>query len=354
MDDNFLDNGAVLPHGLLSNDQRAMLEGYAKSYENYAMRVGVVIETYPVTDEQNRSKLTTEYDVVVIEQNKDKGTTTILYRNCMSSEGLGSIADYFERTLRKRKRKSKKGSASDLNDQNGAVVLLLCLDASSDKGIIVGALTHPNRKTNLKTDEAYLEGEYNGVNIKVETDGSTTLTFKGATDNDGKIVDSTQGPTTLKIEKDGSYQVGHKTITQRLDKSGKASLTADADISNVTKKNFTVEATENIDLKATKNFNLACNELVMAAEGSATLNCQKLSVNAKSDIVLKGSQFQVEAEALAKIKGSSIVLDGMVSLGGQGGQPVVLLSAMILGTGNLGIPVISNVISGFATKVTAQ
>lgn len=351
---NMLDNGAVLPHGILSENAGAMMEGFNKSYKNFPLRVGVVTETYPVSSETNKSKLCTEYDVLVIEQNADIGATTIQYRNCMSAEGLGSIADYFERTLRKKKKKTTKGDSVNLKGQNGAIVLMLCLDGMSDKGIIIGQLTHPDRPTNLKDDAPFLTGEYNGVNITVNTDGSATFIFKGATDNDGKIIDSSQGPTTVKVEKDGSYQVDHKTIMQRFDKKGVASLTADDNITNTTKKDFQVTATENIKLTATKDMTATMDKLIMTASGSAKLSMQELNVEAQSSIMVKGSQFQLEAQGLANIKAPSIVLDGLVNLGGQGGQPVLLLSSIMMGTGNLGIPVISNAISGYAIKTLAQ
>lgn len=350
---NVLNNGAVLPSGLLSGSNDNMMAGFKKTYQNSSLRIGVVKESYSVKDPNNITKLVPEYDVIVFEQNEDKGATVITYKNCMAAESLGSIADFFEANLRKIKNKKSKGTTPTLGGHNGAVVLLLCLDGMSEKGIIVGSLTHPDRKTTLVDTEPHLEGEYNGVNIKVEKDGSTTLTFKGATDNDGKATDASQGNTVMKIEKDGSYQVNHKTITQRLDKKGQASLTADDDISNTTKKNFNVTATENIALKATKDLNAECDKLVAKATGSAMLECQKLDIKAESEINIKGSEFQVEAESLAQIKASTIVLDGLVSLGGQGGQPVLVLSTQFIGVGNLGIPVISNAISGFATKVMA-
>ena len=351
---NKLDNGAVLPSGLLGTQENAMMEGFNKSYKNFPLRIGVVVETYVVSNERNKSKLTTEYDILVIEQHQDRGATTILYRNCMASEGLGAIADFFEKTLRKKKKKTTKGDSTNLKGQNGAVVLLLCLDGMSDKGIIMSFLTHPDRPTTLKTEDPRLEGEYNGVNIKVESDGSTMLTFRGATDNDGKVTDASQGDTVIKIEKDGSFQVNHKTINQRFAKDGKASLTADDDISNTTKKNFNVTATESINMKASKDFNLDCVALAAKASGSATLECQKLLVNSQSEIDLKGSQFKVEAEAMARIQSTVIVLDGQVSLGGDGGQPVLLLSTQFIGIGNLGAPVLSTAIAGYAVKVTAQ
>jgi len=350
---NVMNNGAVLPTGLLDVNANAMMAGFNKTYKNNALRIGVVVATYPVSDDKNRSKLTTEYDVLVVEQHEDKGSTTLLYRNCMSSEGLGSIADFFEKTLRPKKKKTTKGDSVNLKGQDGAIVLLLCLDGMSDKGIIISALTHPDRKTTLKDADPRLEGEYNGLNIKVEKDGSATLTFRGATDSEGKVLDKNQGDTVVGIEKDGSFQIKHKTITQRLAKDGKASLTADDDISNTTKKNFNVTATENIAMKATKNFSAEMVDLIVKASGSATLECQKLAVKSQSDISIKGSQIMVEAEALAKIKATQITLDGLVSLGGEGGQPVLIMTSIILGIGNLGAPVISQAITG-AFKVSAQ
>lgn len=351
---NVMNNGAVLPTGLLDSNAGAMMAGFNKTYRNNALRIGVVVAAYPVSDDKNRSKLTTEYDVLVIEQHEDKGSTSLLYRNCMSSEGLGSIADFFEKTLRPKKKKTTKGDSVNLKGQDGAIVLLLCLDGMSDKGIIISALTHPDRKTTLKDADPRLEGEYNGLNIKVEKDGSATLTFRGATDSEGKVLDKNQGDTIIGIEKDGSFQTKHKTITQRLDKNGKASLTSDDDISNTTKKNFNVTATENIVLTATKNFNLSSTDLVAKASGSAMLQCQKLSIQADSDIMVQGSQISLQAQSMAGIKAANITLDGIVALGGDGGQPILLLGTLFLGIGNLGAPVMSNAIAGFAVKVTGQ
>lgn len=349
---NFLDNGAVLPSGLLGFDSEAGMRGFNKTYKNHALRMGVVVASYPASDPNNHSKLCNEYDVLVFEQQEDEGTTIIRYKNCLSAEGMGSLADFFEKSLRVQKRKPANGTI-DTKDQNGAVVLILCLDGVSEKGIVLGALTHPDRKTTITSDAPHLEGEYNGIHVVVNEDGSTTFTFKGATDNDGKIIDSSQGPTEIRIEKNGSYQVMHKTITQRFDKSGDASLTTDGDISNTTKKNFNVTATTNIALTSTGDTNMTANNWVAKASGSATLSMNALSITAQGNADIQAQQFTVEAQAMANIKAPQITLDGLVSLGGAGGQPVLILSTQFLGVGNLGLPVISTAIAGFATKVLA-
>lgn len=349
---NFLPNGAVLPSGLLGVDSESGMKGFNKTYKNFAMRMGVVVASYPATDPNNSSKLCNEYDVLVFEQDEGDGSTVIRYKNCLSAEGLGSLADFFEKSLRVQNRKPKNGSI-DSKDQNGAIVLILCLDSMSEKAIIIGQITHPDRKTTITSDAPHLEGEYNGVHVVVNEDGSTTLTFKGATDNDGKIVDATQGPTTITIEKDGSYQVSHKTIIQRFDKSGDASLTATGNISNTATKNFNVTATENIVLTSTKDTSANCDNFILAAQGSATMTMQSLSITAKGSAAIQAQQFTVEAQSMASIKAPTITMNGTTSIGGQGGQPILLLSAMFLGIGNLGIPVISNAIAGFSVNSTA-
>ena len=267
--DHILNNGAVLPSGLLSDNDAATMAGFNKSYKNFPLRVGAVVASYPISSDFNRSKLTTEYDVMVIEQNEDRGATTILYRNCMSSEGMGSIADYFEKALRPKKKKTTRGDSINLKGQDGAIVLLLCLDAMSDKGIIISQLTHPDRATNLVDEGPYLEGEYNGANIQINTDGSCVFTFKGATDNQGNPTDPSQGNTIARVEKDGSFQISHKTITFRMDKSGALTATATGDV------------------------NINCANATVTASGTATVEGTTVKLGAgASEAVIKGNVFK--------------------------------------------------------------
>lgn len=351
---NFLNNGSVLPSGLLGHNPLAHKEAFKKTYQNTSIKVGIVIATYPIGDVQNISKLFTEYDVLAFEQNENAGASVGIYKNCPMGSSLGGIADFFEMSLRKVEKITTKGPVPQISGQNGSLVLLLCINGMSDTGVIVGALGHPDRPTTITKDEPHLEGEYNGVHIVVNADGSTSLTFKGATDNYGNPTDPSQGDTAMSIEKDGSYQVTHKTITQRLDKNGKASLTTTDDISNTTKTNFNVTTTKDVNVTATGDMNISSNKFVVNAQGSAQLMCQKLEIQSQSDMDLTGQNFQVEAESMAGIKAPQITMDGMTFLGGSGGQPVLLLSTMFVGVGNLGSPVISQAISGYALKTFAN
>lgn len=284
--DNFLDNGTVLPFGLLGDNNEGLMAGFNKSYRNTPLRMGIVIRSYDISDLNNASKLSTEYDVYVFEQNEDKGSTIITYKNCLSSEGLGSIADFFEKNLRVRTATSTTASTLiNTTGQDGAIVLILCLDGMSDKAIIISGLTHPDRQTNLVNSDPFLEGEYNGVNIQVATDGSATFTFKGATDNNGDPIDSTQGNTVAKVETDGSFQINHSTITFRLDKNGTATLTANTDVD--------INATGDVNVVTKGDTTVQCTNATVTASANATIDGKAVLLGKDAaDAVIKGNTFK--------------------------------------------------------------
>ena len=72
---------------------------FNRTYQNFPIRAGIVIQRYELDDKNNLSKLAIEYDVIVIEQDRNMGTMPITYKNCLSSESLGSIGDFFEKKL---------------------------------------------------------------------------------------------------------------------------------------------------------------------------------------------------------------------------------------------------------------
>lgn len=332
--DNFLDNGAVLPHGLLGHSSGVSMAGFNKTYKNTALRMGIVIKSYPTDDDANLTKLTTEYDVLVFEQNEDKGSSIMTYKNCLSAEGLGSIADFFEKTLRVRSGGNLDGELLDTKDQDGAVVLIHCLDGVSEKAIIMGAITHPDRKSTITDDEPHLEGEFNGVNIKVDADGSTTLTFRGATDSQGEPLDDSQGDTTVKIEADGSFQVDHDSVTFRMDRDGDASLTAKKDI------NLTAEG--NINVVAQGDVNVTCTNVKVDASGQADITVggdTNLSVGGNCAAKVDGS-CKVESSGKTSVKASTIELNGSSgSVLTTATDPVV---DTIFGIPTMGVPTVKS------------
>jgi hypothetical protein len=346
---NRLSNGTVLPNGLLGVDTRSIVAGFNKTYANHSLKAGFITKVYPVDSEENINKISTEYDVVVIEQDSNRGITPITYKRCLSVDSLGSIADYFE-VKRRGQTKQKNNNKRDLNEQNGAIVLLLCLNGNSDSAIILGGLNHPERKTKIKGEGQQLFGAFNGVEVQVLPDGSCRLSFNGATDNDGKPIDSSQGVTTLDIEKDGSFQVKNKGVTQRLQKDGVFSVTAEKSGSIDAKENVSLKAGANINTESSGNTSQKMAEWLVKASGSATIECASFKLQSQGDAMVKASQVNVEASSLVKLKGSQVVLDGLTFCGGPGGTPAPTLSTKGIGVGNLGAPVMVTMIGPFATR----
>jgi hypothetical protein len=220
-----LSNGTVLPHGLQSvRGYEANVAAFNQSYRNTGIKAGFITASYAANDPNNKSKLCTEYDVFTIEQFENKGTTSILYKNCLSSQGFGSIADFFEFTLRYKTTQNQTG-APTFSDQDGAIVLIKCLDNCGDKAIVVGNLIHPDRPTDITSIAPQMAGEYNGVAVTVNNDGSCSFTFKGATDSQGVPTDPSQGNTTVQIATDGSFSIQHSAVTVQLQRSGEINIT---------------------------------------------------------------------------------------------------------------------------------
>lgn len=353
-----LKNGTVLPYGLLSLDAYKHNSGFNKSYANYCLRLGIVKKSYPVDAKENVLKKTTEYDVVVVEQDENRAITPITYKNCIVLDSFGGVGDFFEKSLRSQSKLKNKSKGNDFNNQDGASVLLLCLNGSSERGIIIGGFQHTERKTKLTGKGPQMFGSFNGVDIQVETDGSCRLTFNGATDSEGKPLDKEQGVTTVDIEKDGTIQFKNKGVTHRLQKDGKVVLAAEDAVTITNKKDFTIasedkDSKKKVTAKASDGkLSIDAVSLAIKASGSATMDFGSLKIGSEGEALVKAQTVNVEAGSMVKVKATNITLDGMVALGGAGGMPAVTMQTQFLGPGNLGAPVISQAIGPFSTKVT--
>jgi hypothetical protein len=283
-----LPNGTVVPFGLLSpNGSQTAVAAFNRSYKNTGIKAGLVQKSYAPTDSENQNGLCTEYDVLTIEQDENKGTTSILYKNCLSTQGFGGIADYLEYTLRPLTMQTSKGFPT-FSNQDGAIVLIQCLNNIGDKAIVVGTLIHPDRTTNVTSNDPQLYGEYNGVNVKVNTDGSVYLTFNGATDSQGAPTDSTQGVTAIQIETDGSFQAMNDQITFRMDRTQKnASLTASQDINLTASGKMNIVATGDCNITTQGKANItSTSDTVINASGDC-------NITASGNVAIKGTQINL-------------------------------------------------------------
>ncbi len=348
-------NDPVLPSSLLSVADQDYYSTFNYSFNNFSLKVGLVKKTYDTDHKENENKKMPEYDVLVFEQHEDQGVASTTYPHCIFLDTFGGLGDFFEF----KKRSPTDEQLLDPANSDGATVLMLCVDGISEKGLIIGAIPHPNRKSTL-TKEAgnHLEGQFNGLNWQINDDGALTITFKSGTDNKGVPKDEKAGGANWKIEKDGSIELSDGDAENvRLDKTAKT-LTANAenDISITSaKKNVSVTAGAAVNITAKK-------DLIAAAQGKAAFSASKtFDIIAKGAMKIEGKELKFDSKSMIEMKASSkISLDAsamlelkapIVKIAG-GTQPTLkAYELVVLGTGNLGIPVISTVIAGFSTKV---
>jgi hypothetical protein len=336
----------------------ASAKGHENRFENYSIKVGTVVKIHAIDAKTNISKSVVEYDVVALEQDQNSGSVYQTFRNCEIADGLGGIGDYLEKTFRPQTKKKKNQKTIDNIDQDGAQVLIACLNGASEKAIILSAIKHAARKTKLTGKGPQMFGSFNGIDIQVETDGSCRLTFNGATDNEGKPLDPKQGITTVDIEKDGSVQIKNAGVVQRLQKDGKLIVSAEDAVTLSNKKAFTIQSEDKdskkkVTLKADDGkLSIDAVSAALKASGSATMDFGSLKISSEGEALLKAQSLNIEASSMVKAKAANIVLDGMVALGGEGGTPAVTMQTISLGVGNLGIPVLSQFIGPFSSKVT--
>jgi len=319
-----------------------------------SLKVGIIIKTHDIDEESNTNKQIPEYDVLIVQENEGS-VEPVVYKNCINTDSFGGKGDFIEYKLRsnsKTNEKSQNKVNTDFGQQDGAMVLLFCLDGSIDKGVIIKSIAHNGRKSTL-TKEAgiHLEGEYNGVNWQVNKDGELTITFKSKTDNEGKPQDETAGGTHVKIDKKGSVDVntnleGDEETYIRMDKENKdVGLKAGANIGFTAKKDVAMIADGQITGKAK-------GAVMFEAEGTAKVSAKSsLDLEGKSAVNIKGGNVIINGENGVMIDGQQCMINTPKVFVGQGGTPAVIATTKFVGTGNHGAPVTCTAVGPFSSSV---
>jgi hypothetical protein len=347
---NRLPSGSYLPSGLLEMDDEEQT-AFNSTFNNMSLKMGIVKEAYEMDDANNVSRIATEYDVLVLEQRGQTAPTPIMYKNCVIMDMFGGIADFFEWRLRNQTKAEKREKDGDKigRFQDGAIVFLICLNGFNENAIIVGGAKHPKRKSGLTKEAGHaLMGEFNGLGIGVDKDGALTVSFKGATEHDGRPADSKVGGSFIKIKKDGSLEIsdGNKDRLA-IDKTKESTVLQSG-------KDMGINAGNQLDVVvgAAMKVSVAKN-LLIEAQGSATMKVKDLGVEVQGPTKFKTASLDVQVDGMVRLRGSQIVLDGMTFLGGMGGTPALTINSMWIATGNLGAPIVISgpPISGLSSKV---
>lgn len=338
--------GSVLPSSLFSDNEMRGISSYNKRYQNYGLKIGVVVKVIDIKDPRNSAGLFPEYDVAVVEQDTDIGYSLVFYRNCIRTDFFGGVAEFLDAKLRAPTEVGELG-VQDFKEQNGSMVLLQCLNGSSTSAVITGGVQHPRRKNVLNDEKGHgLIGEFNGIQIGIDKDGAFSLVFLGATDNNGEPLKADVGGSFFKITANGSIDIGD-------DKGERVFLDKEKNQLVITsKKDTNIDVGANLSINVTENANISVTkDLLASIQGSVNLDGKTLGVAIAGQTTVDSKGMTINAGPQLKAQAAQIVLDGMVSVGGPGGTPAVLMSTKFMGTGNKGFPVICSAIGPFSGKV---
>jgi hypothetical protein len=342
----------VPPSGLLEQISSDKVSSLNKRFENTPLRIGVITECYEINDPKNVTKLVPEYTVITQQTDGMKGIKNVTYTNVIAADKFGGIADFFEYKLRPTliKIDNQPNKVShDFKKQNGSLVVLLCLDGFSEKAIIIGGIPNvmdqkTQRKTTLTKENAlHMEGEYNGINWKVNKDGEFVLTFRSPTDNNGKVINNKYSGTFVKIDKTGSFQAKDKHNFVKMDNDkGGISLTTDA--------TQTTTADKNIELTAKADFIVKSDKWSTEIAGSATNKAASWGIEVSGDVNIKSSGPIKLDSSLLDIKTKTVNIQANKINLGVGGAPALILSTKFIGS-NAGGPVLSSPMGPFSSVV---
>lgn len=349
------DNEEVVNSSIHSVSENTGIQYQNEIFNNTKLKNGIVIAVYEIDDENNRNKKFPEYDVLIVEQKATSTMEPVIYRNCISIDGFGGVADFFEYKLRPVKEVEDKPTTplnTNFKGQFGSMVLLLCLDGASDKGIIVKSVPHPGRKTKLTKDAGlHLEGEYNGLNWKINKDGELTITFKSKTDDKGKPSDDQAGGTHVQIDKKGSVDVntnleGKEETYIRMDKENK-------DIGLKAGNKIGMTAVNNIAMKTDASIKgTAKSSIDFITEGAAKVSAKSsLDLEGKSIVNVKGGNVMISGQNGVIIEGQQTMINSPKVFVGSGGTPAVIVTTKFVGSGNHGAPVVSSAVGPFSSTV---
>lgn len=275
--------------------------------DSISLRLGEVKEIIYPEDEKSVSKRFTEYTVDVQQRDGNAPGTNVVYYNCVVSTLFGTSADFLKYTLR-----------SDKQQENavgkGAKVLLLCINGSTTKGVIVGAIrdtgTDPDgtkyEGKDSKEDGHNLNFEFNGIKVKINKSGELNLTFRGATKVDGTLSDEAipeaEG-TQLQIDKNGSITASTPESKQFLKidhENKKIEILADTE--------WNVKVNEKSIFDFGKSWEVSVgDEFKCSIQKDVTLNTSsgKIDIGASGNVNIKSAGLMVGNATDSMMKGTT-------------------------------------------------
>lgn len=354
---NKLSDGTYLQSNLST---RPSATAHALLRTNVSLKSGTVIAIHYPDDKNSLSEKFIEYDVAVSEQVSGGGTTVTTYRNCKINNLFGDANNNLTYTL-------QADANIDQNATTGAKVLLLCIDGRSDGGqaVIVGGLSDENGPDYTSDDGQFYDFNFNGINYNIDKDGEWTITFNSPVDENGDKANAAASGTIIKIDKEGrvtisdnqsqSWDIDRVALTSTwtngndsvvIDKGNKKIvLTSSGELSTSSQKATSVNSEDAINVNAKSDVSVnGQSNINITASSNMTQKANGWNVQMSGDVNIKaGGNVNIQGSGQAQMQaGINLIGDGSVQAAGVG-------ISMCFGIGNLGFPVLSNIITGSST-----
>ena len=320
---------------------------------DHAIRAGIVRQEF---FDEREEELETKYIVDIIEPG---GQYPVVCRRMVSYGGPFNYEEFTRQTYDERTDGSGKG---DFRTRPGDHVLVAYVDGDDKEGVIIGSLKHPSRTETLPAENkvAYAS-EFNGLETTITDEGEWQIRFRGQPTNlsalsqppteadiIAPVYNEAVGNSFFKIDATGSWEMGDAATIKpqliKIDKPG-GTITITSGDTVLTLSKLTDEFTlvnKKTNFNSLDEFNIATKKFKLLAQ-KAEITAQK--IESRGQLKHLGT---VESTGPFKITGPVEVLGpvsttGPVSLGGGagGGLPAIQQILLIIGTGNLGLPVIS-------------
>lgn len=329
---------------------------------------GTILRPIYPDDPKNKNKERIEYEVKVRGQ---------VFSNAIEMKIGGGKFNYSERVRKATEVSSSgqlnQGTYDELLD--GESVYVAFLEGYGNHPLIIGGAEHPQfgkYKKFKKADGLFDISEFNGVEIGVDKDANYTITHKGLKDPKGKIANEKAVGAFIKLFGSGNIEFNaaktadDKDLKMTFDKAGKKfEIKAQDNIATfddtgvkITDKNGNIIEMKNNLITVT-----AAKDMKFNVTGDAEINTTgDTIINSTGDTKITAAEVSLEATTMMKLmgtagttlgSGASITkVDGTQVLLAGGGPPVARLGDICVGTGNLGAPVVSNILQG-SSKVKA-
>jgi hypothetical protein len=265
---------------------------------------------YPADKASNQKRFPI-YEVHV-EYRAGNGPQTTSTFFCMLANHFGGIADLVRYTLRADPKEPEKGKVIT----TGARVLVLCVLGDTQRGYIIGGI-RSDKGGDLESDGHNLFFEFNGTRFTIDKYGQPTLTFRGATDVKGDLLDSAVAEangTKIGVDKEGSLTAAtpeDKQFIRLNHKDKKIEILADEEWNVEVNGKAVIKTGQDISVETTEG------QIDVTAAKKVYIKSEGVHVGDASDAWVKGTTYRQNEETMhSTMKGLLQGLNTAINLAG--------------------------------------